>query len=65
MTSKSFSRAKQLRCKTRSLKKDSKFLKLTRRRNNRRIVKKILKLTHSDDGLICVRMLNNGSYGII
>ena len=65
MTSKQFSFSKSIRCKTRVLRKDVKFLKKTRVRDDRHSTKIILKKTHDQDKLKYKICKQDGSYKIV
>ena len=64
MKSKSFSRSKQLRYPN-SLRKDLKFIKKSRVRNDRRAVPQTLKFGSNFEILPNIICVNNGAWGII
>ena len=61
MTSKSFSRCKNIRFKTKSFANNVKFIKRFRARLDRRKNKAILKYTNDDTKLINIIRCNNGN----
>ena len=64
MKSKSFSRSKQLRYPN-SLRKDLKFIKKSRIRNDRRSIRQILKFDPNRENLPQTIRINNGTWQII
>lgn len=64
MKSKSFSRSKQLRYPN-SLRKDLKFIKKSRIRNDRRSIRQILKFDPKRENLPQTIRINNGAWQIV
>ena len=64
MKSKSFSRSKRLRYPN-SLRKDLKFIKKSRIRNDRRSIRQILKLDPNRENLPQTIRINNGAWQIV
>ena len=64
MKSKSFSCSKQLRYPN-SLRKDLKFIKKSRIRNDRRSIRQILKFDPSRENLPQTIRINNGAWQIV
>ena len=64
MKSKSFSRSKRLRYPN-SLRKDLKFIKKSRIRNDRRSIRQILKFDSNLENLPQTIRINNGAWQIV
>lgn len=61
MTSKLFSKAKNIRAKTKSVQSCIRYIKKSRLRHFRRISKQQMKFTHSDDTLHRFKLVNDGN----
>lgn len=62
MTSKDFCKAKRYRAKNKSMKLFLRFLKQSRMRKNRRVVKQVLNKTHDSHSLGNVNIANKDSW---
>lgn len=65
MKSKSFSNAKKVRFKTKSLANEVKYIKKQRIRKDRRLNKSILKFTNNQDNIINIILRNDGNREVI
>ena len=65
MKSQSFSKAKRVRFKTKSLANEVRYVKKQRIRKDRRLNKSILKLTHNQDNIKNIILRNDGNREVI